>query len=172
MPGNANKRTTPAANHRKWDLFTARHYNGELADLCNRLKNLFGSYFNDWDIDCVIRFACTRHGIAHANLTLLKTYPELLEAISRAADLCTMEWDPNLEAMRPSMKKVIEVYHSVIKKASEGGCTWLVLRGIEGRDELWLCARCRHRCDSTERWRGLSGNQQLGGQIASRGCIE
>ena len=104
MSGNANKRTTLAADYRKWSSITARRYNDELSDLGKHLNGLCGSDFNDWDIGNIVRFACTRHGTVYANLALLKTYPELLEAIGHAADLCTMEWGLGLEEMRPSMK--------------------------------------------------------------------
>lgn len=123
VPGNANRRTTLAMDFRRRGSGTSRRYQNGLADLCKRLSNLCGSDFTNWDIDNVVRFACTRHGTAHANLAFLKTHPELLEAIGRAANLCAVAWDPSLEELRSSTKKVIEVYHSVIKKASEGGCT-------------------------------------------------
>ena len=125
MPGGASKRTSLADDYRKWGSATERRFKDEHADLCKRLNNLCGSDFNSWEIDGAIRFALTRHGTAHANLTLLKTYPELLEAIGQAAGICAMEWewDPRLEAEREPMKKVIEVYRSVIQKASERGCT-------------------------------------------------
>ena len=125
MPGGASKRTSLVADYRKWGSGTERRFKDEHADLGKRLNNLCGSNFNSWEIDGAIRFALTRHDTAHANLTFLKTYPELLEAIGRATDMCAMEWewDSGLEEMREPMKKVIEVYRSIIQKASEGGCT-------------------------------------------------
>ena len=49
----------------------------------------------------------------------------------------------------------------------------MVLQGIEGRVRLGYVRLIAARgCDSTGRWGGLLGSQQLGGLIASSWCID
>ena len=57
-------------------------------------------------------------------------------------------------------------------KRCQSSSVEMILQGIGGRGELGLYTINRRRCDSTERWRVLLGSQQLGGRIASGGCIE
>ena len=72
------------------------------------VNEMFGTDFSDSEIVQIIKFTIRRHGGAHDNLTLAKSFPDLQARISQAVETCAAPWLETIEAARPAMGKALK----------------------------------------------------------------
>ena len=114
-------------------LFHLRCAN-EVARIREAVKDNFGTSFLGAEIVRVIQFTILRHGGAHANLTLAKSFPVLQARIIQAVDMCAEPWPDAIEEMRPAMDKALKAYQTVIDEA----VAWGLQKGMEhGKFTAW-----------------------------------
>ena len=121
VPDNAVNRTELGDDARKYvSLFHLRCAN-EVARIREAMNGNFGTGFSDAEIVRVIQFTILRHGGAHANLTLAKSFPVLQARVAQAVDMCAEPWPDAIEDMRPAMDKALKACQTVIQEAASRG---------------------------------------------------
>lgn len=104
-------------------MFLAR-YPKEVAEFRERINSAYSTNFSDLEIFRLITSTIIRHGKAHANMTLKKSFPDLNAQIAHATDLFEDTRPTQIERLRSPMAKVLQAYAAVISEAAaRGDCT-------------------------------------------------
>ena len=120
MPDNAVNRTELAEDARKSvSLFHLRYAN-EVARIGEAVNDNFGTSFSGDEIVRVIQFTIPRHGGAHANRTLAKSFRFGRPGSPRRL-ICAEPWPDGIEETRPAMDKILKAYQTVIDEAASRG---------------------------------------------------